>query len=281
MNYSSKIITGERIQQMADIYIGTCEDLNYNPLIRAETHKHVLICDICDICIYEQYDNPYCIFFYTHRISEMSAIIRLFKNPFVLLSHNSDTNIHENEDSLAILNCHKLEKWYTQNLCFYHPKIFMLPIGFANSMWDHGNLSLFDSDAFLQSLSCKSKKIYFNFSIHTNPSKRQICYDEVSKKVQWLHDVHPIDNLLRMKEYEFCICPEGNGVDCHRLWEALYLKCVPIVVNSPFVCTLQRYNIPMVILEKWDDLDIDLLQYSNYTFEEYTIDKVFYFPQKK
>lgn len=171
-----------------------------------------------------------------------------------------------------ILNCPKLQNWYTQNLCFYHPKISMLPIGFANSMWNHGNLSLFDNNSFIESISNKTQKIYFNFSVGTNINKRQPCYDIVSTKVQWLDNVHPNDNLLRMKYYEFCICPEGNGVDCHRFWEALYLKCVPIVVNSPFIETLKRYNIPLVILNSWEDLDIDDLQYSNYSFDEYTID---------
>ena len=265
---SNKIITGERIQQLANIYIGTTDDFNYNPLIKNETHKHKCISEIAD-----NYDNPYIVYFYTHRIKEISEIIHYFKNPFILLSHNSDWNVVESEDSTTILHCNNLIKWYTQNLCFYHPKISMLPIGFANSMWNHGNLSLFDSDVFINLLSNKTKKIYFNFSICTNVNKRQPCYDIVSSKVQWLENVHPNDNLLRMKDYEFCICPEGNGVDCHRFWEALYLKCVPIVVNSPFIETLKRFNIPLFVLDKWEDLDIDSLQYSNYTFDEYTINK--------
>ena len=268
MNYSNKIITGERIQQIASIYLGKSKDFNYNPLISQETNKHVFISDISS-----EYDNPYIIFFYTHRIKEIASIIHFFKNQFILLSHNSDWNVVESDDSITILKCPNLQKWYTQNLCFYHPKIFMLPIGFANSMWPHGNLSLFDNNIFMSSLSNKTNKVFFNFSIGTNTSKRQPCYDIISKKVEWLSVIHPIDNLLRMKEYEFCICPEGNGVDCHRFWEALYLKCVPIVVNSPFIETLKRYNIPLVVLNSWDDLDIVNLQYSNYTFDEYTIDK--------
>ena len=115
------------------------------------------------------------------------------------------------------------------------------------------------------------KKIYFNFVVNTNVNKRKQCYDVVSKKVEWLSFLTPNKNLLRMKDYEFCICPEGNGVDCHRIWEALYLKCVPIVINSPFTETLKRYNIPLVILDTWKDLDIDDLQYSKYKFDEYTI----------
>ena len=266
---SNKIITGERIQQLANIYIGTTDDFNYNPIIKNETHKHKFISEINN-----DYDNPYIVYFYTHRIKEISEIIQYFKNPFILLSHNSDMNVYESVETNVILNCPKLKIWYTQNLCFYHPKISMLPIGFANSMWNHGNLSLFDNCDFIRSLSNKkTQKVYFNFSIITNSAKRQLCYDIVSSKVQWLENVHPNDNLLRMKDYEFCICPEGNGVDCHRFWEALYLKCVPIVVNSPFIETLKRSNIPLVVLDKWEDLDIDNLQYSNYHFNEYTIDQ--------
>jgi hypothetical protein len=267
MKYRDKIITGEKIQQFANIYLGYNQDFNYNPLISKDAHKHVCITDIST-----PYDNPYIIFFYTHMIHNVASIIHLFNNPFILLSHNSDYNIVESEDVSNILNCSNLHKWYTQNLCFYHPKLFMLPIGFANSMWPHGNLSVFDNDYFVNSLSNKTKKVYFNFNINTNVSKRKTCYEIVSKKVQWLNNMNPIHNLLRMKDYEFCVCPEGNGADTHRIWEALYLKCVPIVIHSPFIETLLRYNIPLVVLQKWEDLDINNLHYSMYKFDDYSID---------
>lgn len=265
---SDQIITGEKFQQLANFYLGDREDFHYNPRIARETHKHKLISEISD-----SYDNPYIMFFYTHKVRKVAAIVRYFKNPFVLLSHNSDWNVIESEDSKTILECPLLKKWYTQNLCFCHPKISMIPIGFANSMWPHGNLSLFDNHVFLTSLLNKTKSIYFNFAIHTNAKIRQPCYDAISKKIPWLHVLPPIENLMRLKDYEFCICPEGNGVDCHRFWEALYLKCVPIVINSPFIETLKRYNIPLVILDRWEDLDIRKLQYSDYRFDNYTFDK--------
>lgn len=265
MKYSDLIITGERIQQTAGIYLGENEDFHFNPLIAQETHKHMPISDISS-----SYDNPRVVFFYTHRLKQVAAIIHYFKNPFILLSHNSDYNMVESEDSMTILNCPSLQKWYTQNLCFFHPKISMLPIGLANSMWPHGNLSFFDSDINL--VSNKTQKIYFHFNIGTNAVKRKPCYDVLCTKVPWLPLIHSNENLMRLKDYEFCICPEGNGVDSHRIWEALYLKCVPIVLNNPFIEILKRY-IPLVILDKWEDLDIDGLQYSNYRFEEYTISR--------
>ena len=267
MKFSDQIITGERSQQMASVYLGEKEDFYYNPRIAQETHKHKLISEVTS-----SYDNPHIVFFYTHNVKKIAAIIHHFMNPFILLSHNSDWNVVESEDSMTILNCVLLKKWYTQNLCFHHPKISMIPIGFANSMWPHGNLSLFDDDVFMNQLSNKTKKIYFNFAIGTNAKKRQPCYDALRTKLPWLPVLPPRDNLVRLKDYEFCICPEGNGVDCHRFWEALYLKCVPIVINSPFIVTLKRFNIPLVILERWEDLDIVKLQYSTYLFDKYTLD---------
>jgi hypothetical protein len=65
--------------------------------------------------------------------------------------------------------------------------------------------------------------------------------------------------------------PEGNGIDCHRFWEALYLKCVPIVLNSPFIDILNNMGIPMLILNDWYELDINTLDYNKYKFTEFTI----------
>ena len=37
---------------------------------------------------------------------------------------------------------------------------------------------------------------------------------------------------LKLSYYKFAICPEGNGVDCHRIWECIYLGVVPIIIDS-------------------------------------------------
>ena len=38
--------------------------------------------------------------------------------------------------------------------------------------------------------------------------------------------------LDTLKRYKYCISPPGNGIDCHRHWESLYLNTYPIVVNN-------------------------------------------------
>jgi hypothetical protein len=36
-----------------------------------------------------------------------------------------------------------------------------------------------------------------------------------------------------MAQWRFCVSPPGNGIDCHRTWEALYLGVIPVVAPSP------------------------------------------------
>ncbi len=31
------------------------------------------------------------------------------------------------------------------------------------------------------------------------------------------------------------ICPRGNAVDCHRNWEVLYMRRVPIMKRDPYL----------------------------------------------
>ena len=258
---ANPIVTGEKIQQLCDVYFGFNEDFDYNPIIKKQTSKHFNLNNL-NIEIH----NPYYIFCYTHRVKELSKKIHLFKNNFALVTHNSDGEIRYEPEILNILNCPKLDKWYSQNICIENPKLHFLPIGIANSQWVHGNINIFNNEAIKNNSSNKTKNIYFNFNIDTNKVKRSKCFDILKNKLVWLNNVSPSENMVRLSQYKFCICPEGNGVDSHRLWEALYLKTVPIVINSEFTNILQKNNIPLVILNSWDELDETKLNYNDHDF---------------
>ena len=262
------IITGEKLQQLCDIYLGLKEDFDYNNLIKCQTNKHLCIDDIN-----EPFNNPYYIFCYNHRINILSSKIQLFINDFILITHNSDGEIHNNIQVVNILNTIKLKKWYGQNICFNHDKLYFLPIGIANSMWSHGNIK----DINIEITHVKSKLVYFNFNISTNKQKREKCFNNLNSKIPWLENTSAHDNIIRLKEYKFCICPEGNGVDTHRLWEALYLKVVPIVIKSEFTNILLSNNIPVMVLNDWNSFDANKLNYNDYNFNNIDFNKLINF----
>lgn len=258
------IFTGEKIQQICDIYLGIDYDFTQNPIITPQIEKHVYLNKINTTI-----NNPYRIFCYSHNVILLSQKIDLFQNDFVLITHNSDQDIRATNEVIKILNCDKLLKWYGQNVCFEHSKLYFLPIGIANSQWSHGNLSIFYDIEFITNIPFrKNNKVYFNFNIHTNQQTRQLCYNSLITKLKWLDNVDPLENLKRLSEYFFCICPQGNGVDTHRLWECLYLKVVPIVIKSEFTSTLLKNHIPLVVLDNWDFLDINKLKYSDHNFDD-------------
>lgn len=265
---SNEILTGEKIQLLAQIYLGNRYDFGFNPVTSEQKEKHVLIDEIV-----EEFENPSLVFCYSDKIVILSSKIHFFKNNFVLITHNGDQDIEDCVEIQKILDCSKLSKWYAQNLVFYHEKLHYLPIGMANSMWSHGNLDVFENPDFYNSLSRKNKKTYFQFSLGTSRSKRERCFNVFNGKIEFLNIISSTHNFWRLKDYEFCICPEGNGVDTHRLWECLYLKTVPIVINSPFIETLKKYNskLPFVVLNSWEDYDEGKLDYSKYSFDDIDI----------
>lgn len=255
------IITGEKLQELALMYFGFTDDFRYNPRIATQVKKHF------DLhLLTTSYYNPPLLFCYSHRLKDFAAKVHLFLNDFVLITHNSDGKITPAPEVMQLLACPTLKKWFGQNLCFRHAKLAFLPIGMANSQWKHGNLSVFKTlDP--STLHRKTQKVYFFFNIQTNAAVREPCYHALQSKLSFLSNVSPHDNVMRLKEYEFCICPEGNGPDTHRLWECLYLKTVPIVIQSPFAETLQQTGIPLVILPSWHDFEASKLDYSHYSFD--------------
>jgi len=246
MNFTNLgIITGEKIQEQCDIYLGELNDFKYNPRIARQSTKCLNICSITN-----SWNNPHTIFVYAHRLMEFIKILPYLQNDFILVSHNSDENIHEKY--LRILEHPKLIRWYAQNVMMRHPKLELIPIGIANSMWPHGNLTTFQR--VIQTCPSKTKTIYFYFSLKTNYDKRSECKGILEKKgLIFEKPQASFEAYLRhLATHKYAICPPGNGIDSHRIWECFYLGVIPIVKRSVFTELLSK-QIPCVILDSWSD----------------------------
>ena len=242
----NEFITGERLQELCDAYCGTHDDFNYNPRIKSQVAKHKDLTTLKDA-----WNNPKIIFCYGHQLTLFMEKQRLFQNPYVLVSHNSDENITDKYQ--VLLNSPNLLAMYAQNVCIDHPKLVFLPIGIANSMWPHGNLyTLLDT----QTMYAKTNDIYFQFNIHTNFRARYSCYQVISQKGFRFQETMNHGAYLRfLSTHKFAICPEGNGIDSHRIWECYYLGIIPIVLDSLFSRALRKM-LPCIVLNNWSDLDL-------------------------
>jgi hypothetical protein len=172
---------------------------------------------------------------------------------YILISHNGDVNIDQKFKKYID---QKIIHWFAQNVIFSHPKITPLPIGLENlDYYNHGIISLFDRKK--KSTKKKQRKILFGFSISTNRKKRQPIHSLLSSLPncealsERLNSIEYMDELVK---YMFVASPPGNGVDCHRTWEALYSGVVPIVEASTCTESFKKLGLPIWTINSWSDL---------------------------
>lgn len=72
--------------------------------------------------------------------------------------------------------------------------------------------------------------------------------EEIPRKHTWTNQA----------KYAFVACPHGNGLDCHRQWEALCLGCIPVVKRSSIDANYD--GLPVLIVEAWSDVTPELLR---------------------
>lgn len=239
-------ISGERFQTIADIYLGTQERFNCNPYIATQYSKQLDIRTINN-----PFNNPKTIFCYSNMLNDLYSKLQYFTNPFVLISHNSDENIDERYEKLLYSN--KIIRWYSQNIQIIHPKLSLLPIGIANGMWEHGNLNTLETT--INRKIPKSNDFYFYFNISTNYNKRTHCKVEIEKKGLVFGTQVNFDSYLQdLATYKFAICPPGNGIDSHRIWECYYLGVIPIMLKSTFTEHIKN-RLPCILLDNWSDFN--------------------------
>jgi hypothetical protein len=253
------LITGEKIQFLCDHFIGNETDFKFNPNVLHYYRNKCLYINKINNSI----DNKYKVFCYTHILYDTDLLISkltFLLNPFILIFHNSDYNF-EFEHLILFKKLTKLKYIYTQNMKIAHDKVFPLPIGIANSQWNHGNLDIFNK--IINSVVIKSKNIYFNFTISTNKKKRSDCFLKIkNKNITWIEHKNISNYLIDLKKHKYCICPEGNGIDTHRLWECLYLDVIPICLKNNLTIYYSKI-FPIILLNDWNDLITDNINNTN------------------
>ena len=248
MDYSlSDLVTGERLQELCDVYCGAELANIKNPRTMADTTKHINL-----TALNSAWNNPKIVYCYGDALSVFCKKVQFFKNPFVLVTHNSDINI--TDVFSVLLNDKKILAMYSQNVCYNHPKLKCLPIGLANSQWEQGDLLRLYIAILAKPL--KTNDVYFQFSMNTNIS-RNMCKVELEKKGLIFMSPTPFTEYINiLASYKFAICPEGNGIDSHRIWECYYMDVIPIVLSTVFTKKI-REMLPCILLDSWSDFNLN------------------------
>lgn len=241
-------ITGEKFISIGDfIYKPSNDNRDGNP------DCNPLVNTFCHCALKEKN----IIYTHTMYVKQLFDEIRGLKCEFVIVSHNCDTNVDE---SFKIPS--NVKKWFTQNVDVRDPKIESLPIGLENDKWFKAIGKKDKMRKKLREIRKHKNLVYLNVNVNTNPAERVPVYQFLQDK-SWVTVERGVNGkgfdgyIDNVYNHKYVVCPRGNGIDTHRLWETLYMGSVPIVkrdINNWY------YNaLPILYVNDWSDITEELL----------------------
>ena len=207
------------------------------------------------------------------------------KQPFIVVTHSSDKSIpsffarswlQENNTDL------KLYRWFGINLRLADTPGVMrpIPLGLSSPGWVHDpSYSLYLRDHheiaillrrklidFISKISqpnyLKVESVVASFQVITNKVERlsaiqgvkNLGITEINTEVKHLNDVNEAEHWpKRLRKSLFVFAPQGNGIDTHRIYEALLNAAIPIVRAGVYDDILAC--LPFIQVIRWEELE--------------------------
>jgi hypothetical protein len=223
----------------------------------------------------------------TSQINHLSQRMDEIKHKFILVSGDADEEVYndifQNEtDFLTFINNDKIIHWFSQNCTINHEKITRLPIGLdyhsnKTSLPQEQEQVLTDiMNNVTTPFNERINKCYINFGTPPDYYRYKYDRDEALNSIPDTIVFKEKENQARdicwqnQTKYAFVVSPFGNGLDCHRTWEALVLGCIPIIRSSGMDSLFD--GLPVLFVSSWSDVTQELLdtiieKFKNMDFE--------------
>jgi hypothetical protein len=214
-------------------------------------------------------DNPVITFFsQTHELCNKIPVLARMDEKFIVVSHNSDGSFQRGEVKRNIdfqwKNYPNILHWYCQNCEVGEPNVTPIMIGVENTYIFKPEIKqqyMIDlRDAGLK----KEIKVFICYNPETNPGERKPPLKLFEDK-PWVTIASGFNNIDLIKPFfdqmirhQFVLCPDGNGMDTHRLWEALYIGCIPIVKPHVFTNYFAKH-LPIIVVKNWEEITMKFL----------------------
>jgi hypothetical protein len=252
-------IDGDAFESLADFSFGDPYSPNYKPLEISSILKDEI-----------DSKNEAILFVDTERLLQLIKLVNIFKNKITIIAHNSDYTIDYNFSDIIPNN---VKVWCQNYNNIETDRLFSLPIGMERTRW-FPELKKRNFLEFYRKKSISNKNndisMYFNCNCRTNPIRLQMLnflsnFNYAPCTIKTIGNGSSFDEYLKdITDVTHVLSPPGNGIDCHRTWETLYLNRIPILMRSHFVQNIY-HDLPVIIIDKFDDL--------NYIHNDDSIDK--------
>jgi hypothetical protein len=208
---------------------------------------------------------------YVNSLMKESDLLNLcsqFPNKkFIILTNLEDTPIDDFifdkiPDNVLSINA--------VNALSFGGKVNPIPYGIQRKL----NVDDNRSEILLSFMSAQNNTIenllYVNHSVNTNSRERsginELFFNKSWVKVQ-NQRVNYHTFLSELQKSKFMICPEGNAVDCHRNWEVLYMRRVPVIKKNVYLEYLLR-DYPVLFVNDYTEVTEEYLLSNEHLFDQ-------------
>lgn len=179
------------------------------------------------------------------------------------------------EEFIKFVENPKILKWYVQNCIYKHEKIVNLPIGldyhtiYTYPIYWGAQKTPIEQERELLSIVQQATPFYNReIAIYSNchfltytkfGGDRTDALTKIPTELMILENspICRMETWQKQVKYAFVLSPHGNGLDCHRTWEALILGCIPIVKTSAIDALYD--DLPVLIVKDWSEITRDFL----------------------
>jgi hypothetical protein len=251
-------VTGEKFEAFCDV---DCEkDQKWDNTIRDSKEKVLSV------------------FCQTHELKNKVPILIKFKDKkFVMVTHNSDGTIGYNKSDRWFdyhwKNEENIACWFSQNVEVRESNVIPIPIAVENEYIFKPAVKQEFMFELNRSNIKKEFKMFICYNVGTNPEKRKPPIEKF-KGQSWVKTQDGFNNIELVRPYfksmsqcQFVLAPDGNGIDTIRIWEALYMGCVPIVNRHVFTEYFAKH-LPIIIVDDYNEITPHMLRRKTLDFEK-------------
>jgi hypothetical protein len=192
----------------------------------------------------------------------------------VIITGHSDYDINDSD-----VDYYKPRIWWCVNKQTRKQNVHSIPLGIKNNDYQFfpENKEMGDKSLFIEMMQTPrpdiQKLMYINFDCNTHPDRRRV-FDMFKNNPDVTVDARTTmrNYLSQLKCHKFVLCPRGNGVDTHRLWEALYMGCIPIVQRD--IAMEDFYDMPICFIDSWDEVTEQFLESAENNVKNHNTEKL-------
>lgn len=154
-------------------------------------------------------------------------------------------------------------QWFATNVTSEHTRVCAVPLGLGPP---NDPVTLREEELVAGRVPPRERTgwLYVNFRAATNPAIREPVMRRFAALAReggdWITvagSKSRMDYLSEMSRHRFVLCPPGNGVDTHRMWEAMVAGVIPIVLRSVAMKPFEA--LPLLLVDSYDEVTRPLL----------------------